>query len=144
MVGTEKPAGGQQGLPKGRQQQDALSKEAKVYPPRNDGRVAWLQSLEGTWEMDTARPRSPPNRNITEEEFGQTHTSKGYWDHQGHLRASSVRHSCGSFPGLPQTPPTVKGNFGSPQSQITASEMLRPKTVPSPHLAHVIVNGCNA
>ena len=68
VVGTEKPAGGQQGLPKGRQQQDALSKEAKIYLPRNDGRVAGLRSLEGTWgEMDIARPRSPPSRNIIEE-----------------------------------------------------------------------------
>lgn len=68
VVGTEKPAGGQQGLPKGRQQQDALSKEAKIYLPRNDGRVAGLQSLEGSWgSMDTARPWSPPSRNIIEE-----------------------------------------------------------------------------
>lgn len=78
-MNAEKPAGGQKGLQKGRQQQDALSKEVKIHLPRNDGRVAGLQSLEGSWrEMDTAKPRSPPSRNMTEARFGQTLQAKEY------------------------------------------------------------------
>lgn len=136
VMGTEKPAGGQQGLPKGRQQQDALSKEAKIYLPRNDGRVAGLQSLEGSWgKMDTARPWSPPSRNIIEEGLARPYKQRSTGiirvTPQSLQRKTAVTSTVTAVSqGYLQTPPAVKGNWGVHKDQITASEVLRPRLCP--------------
>ena len=73
-------------------------------------------------------------------------TSKGVLGSSGSLlRASSIRHSCdGSFPGLPPNSSRSEGKLGSPQRSENSQRDAKAEAVPSPHLAHVIVNGCNA